>query len=434
MAKRGNKKVKKKSKSQVDSVKKTQKPIESSAPEPSKLEVPTPAPTPVTPKSEAPAPEPKPEAEATEVPTLESSKPEPLKPTFPKPAVICIGEYPIKIVLKGSLVQKKNEQLPIFIDKSSEDIAGWSSSTLSADSILGLDINIDTHFWFQVSPYITSDSEFIDSLKDKPIDDTRGAVITASLWDGVGSGLLPTVISQFKEWNKNTVAFGLLPSNKQVSDVHFNAFSSVGMCVSEGFASLCLLDRDQLENYVGVDRKGAVLKGNGFFNYLLEMVAAKETFVQELSELSRVFDVRMYTVLSATGASLSMYGSIKNMLDSALSRPLLKFDLATASVVYVLLRLPLQLKETLTREKIELEIADWFKEKATLQTGFISEPVYVEDANDRVDVVMLVGGFDTTEMFRAMEKKVKAIKSFLIKKGSIKEDDWRAIAKSLGTV
>jgi hypothetical protein len=47
---------------------------------------------------------------------------------------------------------------------------------------------------------------------------------------------------------------------------------------------------------------------------------------------------------------------------------------------------------------------------------------------------MLVGGFDTTEMFTAMEKKVKAIKSFVLKKGSIKEDEWRAIAKSLGTV
>jgi hypothetical protein len=219
----------------------------------------------------------------------------------------------------------------------------------------------------------------------------------------------------------------------QVSDVHFNAFSSIGLCVSKGFASLCLLDRDQLESYVGVDRKGSVLKGNVFFNYLLEMVAAKETFVQELSELSRAFDVRMYTVLSATGASFSMYGSIENILNSALSRPLLKFDLTSASIVYVLLRLPLQLKEKLHRGKIELEIADWFKEKASLQTVFISEPVYVEDANDRVDLVMLVGGFDTTEMFTSMEKKVKSIKNFVLKKGSIKEDEWRAIAKSLGT-
>jgi hypothetical protein len=297
---------------------------------------------------------------------------------------------------------------------------------------LGLDLNIDTHFWFQVLPCVEKDGALITRLKDKSLDNIGGAVIASSLWDGVGSGLLPALISHFKEWNTNTVAFGVLPSQMQVSDVHFNAFSSVGMCASKGFASLLLLDRDQLESYVGVDRNGSVLKGNVFFNYLLELVTAKEEFVQELSELSRAFDVRMYTVLSATGASFSMYGSIKNVLDSALSRPLLNCDLSTASVLYVLLRVPLQLKEKLPRGKVELEIAKWFKEKASLQTVFVSEPIYVEDANERIDLVMFVGGFDTTDLFKAMEKKVRTIKSFVVKKGSIKEDDWRVIVKSLG--
>ena len=357
---------------------------------------------------------------------------EPQKLTFHKPTMICIGEYPIKILLKGSLAEKKNEPPPIFIDKFSKDVVEWSQSSINPDNILGLDLNIDTHFWFQVLPCVEKDGALIARLKDKSLDNGVGALIVSSLWDGVGSGLLPALISQFKEWNTSTVAFGVLPSQMQVSDVHFNAFSSIGLSVSKGFASLLLLDRDQLESYIGVDRSGSVLKGNVFFNYLLEMVAAKETFVQELSELSRAFDVRMYTVLSATGASFSMYGSLENVLKSALSRPLLKCDLSSASVLYVLLRLPLQLKEKLTRGKVELEIANWFKEKASLQSIFVSEPIYVEDANDRIDIVIFVGGFEVSKMFTTMEKKVRAIKSLVIKRGSIKEDDWRAIAKSLG--
>ena len=356
---------------------------------------------------------------------------EPLKPTFHKPTIICIGEYPIKILLRGSLVEKKDKPLPIFIAKSSEDVAKWSQSSLNPDNILGLDLNIDTHFWFQVLPCIANDGALIARLKDKPIDNLRGAVIVSSLWDGVGSGLLPALISQFKEWNTNTVAVGVLPSKMQVSDVHFNAFSSIGMCVSKGFASLLLLDRDHLESYVGVDRSGSILKGNVVFNYLLELVSAKETFVQELSELSRAFDVRMYTVLSATGASLRIYGSIENILDAALSRPLLKFDLSSASVLYVLLRMPIKLKDKFPREKIELTIANWFKEKASLKSISVSEPIYVEDVSDRIDVVMFVGGFDLTKMFISMEKKVREIKSYVIKQGSIKEDEWQAIVKSL---
>jgi len=370
----------------------------------------------------------KPRLDAVETPEKHI---EPPKPTFHKPTIICIGEYPIKILLRGSLVEKKDEPLPIFIDKFSKDVAEWSQSSLNPDNILGLDLNIDTHFWFQVLPRIENDGALITSLKDKAIDNSHGAVIVSSLWDGVGSGLLPVLISQFKEWNTNTVAFGVLPSQMQVSDVHFNAFSSIGICVSKGFASLLLVDRDQLESYVGVDRSGSLLKGNVFLNYLLELVSAKETFVQELSELSRAFDVRMYTVLSATGASLSMYGSIKNILDSALSRPLLKFDLSSASVLYVLLRLPFQLKEKLSKGKIELAVANWFKEKASLQSIFISEPIYVEDVSDRIDVIMFVGGFDVTKMFISMEKKVRDITSFVIKQGSIKEDEWQAIVKSL---
>ena len=357
---------------------------------------------------------------------------EPPKPTFHKPTIICIGEYPIKILLKGALAEKKDESLPIFIDKFSKDVVEWSQSSLNPDNILGLDLNIDTHFWYQVLPYVKNDGALVARLKDKALSNLSGAIIVSSLWDGIGSGLLPALISHLEEWKTNTVAFGFLPSQMQVSDVHFNAFSSVGLCVSKGFASLLLLDRDQLESFVGVDRSGSVLKGTVFLNYLLEMVAAKETFVQELTELSRAFDVRVFTVLSAAGASFSMYGSLKNILDSALSTPLLKCDLSSASVLYVLLRLPLHLKEKISRGKVELEIADWFKEKASLKSIFVSEPIYVEDGNDRLDFAMFVGGFDVTKMFAAMEKKVRAIKSFVTKKGSIKEEEWRAIVKSLG--
>jgi hypothetical protein len=356
---------------------------------------------------------------------------ETVKPIFSKQTVICIGEYPIKVLLRGSLVDKKEEPLPILIDKSSADIAKWSQSSLNPDNILGLDLNVDMHFWYQVLPCVAEDSALITRLKNKPIDNWRGAVMVSSLWDGVGSALLPALISQFKEWNVNSVAFAVLPSKIQPSDVHFNAFSSLGICISKDFASVLLLDRDQLENYVGVNRNGSILKGNIIVNYMLELALAKETFVQELCELSRAFNVKMYTVLLATGASLQIYGSLENILNSALSRPLLNFDLSSASLLYVLLRIPTHLKEKLTQEKIELTIATWFKEKADLKSIYVSEPIYVTDVSDRIDIMMFLGGFDATKLLCSMQKKVSALKNQAIKQGSIKEEDWQAIVKSL---
>ena len=357
-----------------------------------------------------------------------------LKPLLPCQAIICIGEYPAKILLKGSFAGKTDGVLSVFIDKSAEEIAKWSQSSLDPYNILGLDTNIDTHFWFNVLPYFTKNDEFMARLKNKPVDKLNGAIMVSSLWDGVGSAMLPTLISQFKEWNINSVALAMLPSKVQPSDAHFNAFSSLGMCASKDFATVLLIDRDLLESYVGVNRDGSKIMGNAIVNYMLELMLTKETLVQELTELSRSFNVKMYTVLSATGASLNIYGSLENILNTTLFNPLLKFDLSSASLLYVLLRMPLQLKDKLPRGKIELAIARWFKKKASLKSIYITEPIYVEDVSDRIDVVMFVGGFDVTEMFTSMEKEVNVIKSQTVKKGLIKEEEWQEIVKSLVAV
>jgi len=354
-----------------------------------------------------------------------------LKPWFPSQAIICIGEYPIQILLKGPFIEKIDDVLRIFIDKSSKDIRKWSQSRLEPYNILGLDTKLDTYFWFHVYPNIIKNDAFIARLKNKPINSVRQAIIVSSIWDGIGSALLPSLISQLKVLNINSVALAVLPSKLQPPDVHFNAFSSMGISASMGSTPILLINRDNLENYVGVNRKGAKITGNILLNYLLELLLAKETLVQELSELSRSFDIKIFTVLSATGASLRIYGSLENVLTTALLRPLLTFDLSSASVLYVLLRIPSQLKTKLPREKIELSIVNWFKDKASLKSIYFSDPIYVEDTSDRIDVVMFVGGFDVTEMFTSMEKDVNAIKGDAIDRGFISEEEWQGIVKSL---
>jgi hypothetical protein len=353
-----------------------------------------------------------------------------LKPWFPSQAIICIGEYPIQILLKG-LVEKTDDVLPIFVGKSSKDIRKWSQSRLEPYNILGLDTKLDTYFWFHVYPHIIKNDAFIARLKNKPINSVRQAIIVSSIWEGVGSALLPALSSQLKLLNINSVSLAVLPSKLQPPDVHFNAFSSIGISVSMDSTPVLLINRENLENYVGVNRKGTKITGNMFLNYLLELLLAKETLVQELSELSRSFNIKIFTVLSATGASLRIYGSVENVLAAALLRPLLTFDLSSASVLYVLLRIPSQLKTKLPREKIELSIVNWFKDKASLKSIYFSDPIYVEDTSDRIDVVMFVGGFDVTEMFTSMEKDIDAIKGDAIDRGFIDAEEWQVIVKSL---
>ncbi len=354
-----------------------------------------------------------------------------LKPLLPSHAIICIGEYPMKILLKGPYTNKTEDTLPIFIEKSTKEITKWSQARLDPYSILGLDAKTDAHFWFQVLPQIMKKEDFMGHLKNKLGDKQRDAIMVASIWDGVGSALLPALISQFAEWNTSSVALTILPSKVQPSDVHFNAFSAMGMCASKESTPVVLIDRDRLESYVSVDRNGSTIVGNTVVNYLLELMLTKDTLVQELSELSRAFNARTFTILAATGASFKIYGSLENIFNAALFNPFLAFDLSSASVLYVLLRMPLQFKDKLSRGKIELAVANWFKKKASLNSIYVTEPVYVEDVSDRIDVVMFVGGFDLTERFTSLEKKVNTTKNQAVKKGWIKEEEWKGIVKSL---
>ena len=147
--------------------------------------------------------------------------------------------------------------------------------------------------------------------------------------------------------------------------------------------------------------------------------------------MSRSFGVKAFTVLAATGASFKIYGSLENILDTTLFRPLLSINLSTASLIYVLPRVSVQLKEKLSRDKIELSVANWFKDKTALESIYVTEPLYVEDTTDRVDLIMFVGGFDLKSIVASMEKKGNAIRTQAVKHGSIKEKEWEEIIKSL---
>jgi hypothetical protein len=347
---------------------------------------------------------------------------EALKPLLPKQAVICIGEYPIKAFLKENTANRDGI-VPILMEKSSDDIYKWLPKGYKPQLVVGYeDAGIDTHFWYNVLPNLAKDHSILDNLNKKSTQKLRGAMFFASVSDGVGSAALPSLITKFKAQTIDSLSIAVLPSKIQPADAHFNAYSTLQMCQAVDDATVLLLSRDQLEAYEGVDRRGIQLKGNAVVNYLLEVFLDKELLVEEVAELSRTFNVKLFSALAVTAASYRIYGSLENMLNAALLKPLSKFDLSSASLLYVLLRMPTSLRETIPRTQIELEITRWFKEKTTLQSIHISEPVYTEDSSDRIDAVLFIGGFDITQMFSELDRKVAKLKKKAVEKGFLTEN------------
>ena len=341
-----------------------------------------------------------------------------------------MGDYSAKILLKEPLIEKTSDILPIFIQKINEENTKLTRSIAVAHDLLLVESTVDTHFWFNVDAYLKKDEKYANRLKGLA-SRLHETVLLAPLWEGLGSALLPLLISLFKAQNANAVALAVLPSKAQPADAHFNALASIGKCAANDSAVVVIVGRDALEDFVGVDRNGSRMKGNRIINYILEMMLAKETVTQELNELSRAFNVKLYTAISVTGASFKVYGSFESMLDAASLNPFLPFNLASASVLYVLVRLPLSLKDKLSRGKIELATAKWSKVIANVKSIYVSEPIYVDDSSDRVDAVMFAGGFDTTDLTAFLQKKAGKIKAEAVKKGLLQEKEWEGIVRSL---
>jgi hypothetical protein len=350
-----------------------------------------------------------------------------LKPLLPKQAIVCIGEYPIKTLLNADV--NKERVLSILIEKSSDEIYKWLPKGYNPHFVLGFeDANIDTHFWYTVFPAISKDDSVVESLKMESVEKLQSAILFSSIWDGIGSASLPTLIKKCKASNIDSLSIAVLPSKIQPTDAHFNTYAALKMCSNTDGATILLMDRDQIESYEGVDRNGDLIKGNMVVNYLLNLFLAKDALIEEISELSRTFNAKLFTPLVVTGASYMIYSSLENMLNTALLKPFLKFDLSKATLLYAILRMPSILKDKLPRGKVELAITNWFKEKTNLQSIYITEPVYTEDMTDRTDVVLFVGGFDLAEMFSDLETKVKSLKNQAVDRGFI-TSDWQVVSK-----
>ena len=86
-----------------------------------------------------------------------------------------------------------------LLGKSSDEIFKWIPKGYDPHYVLGFeDSNINTHFWYNVLPFISQDETLMEGLKKKSIEKLHSAIMVASIWDGIGSAALPTLISKFR--------------------------------------------------------------------------------------------------------------------------------------------------------------------------------------------------------------------------------------------
>jgi hypothetical protein len=342
-----------------------------------------------------------------------------LKPRIPERAFISLGGYTNNILLKNSLFNKAIDVLFLLIGKKSECFIENLNEKLDFFKFIDFDPNLDEHFWFDIMEYI-EDRKILDSdLKDNLVHKVKSGLIVSSTWDGTSAGLFSYLTSKFMEWNIEFISIALLPFELQPSNAHFNSHSSMYICINKGNTPIIVINRELLENYVGVDRKGQLIKGSMILKEILDLMLSKGDFLNDFLNFSKYFDIRLYTIMISTGCSIKIYDSIENILNSMLHRMLLNFDLKESYIFYVLSRIPIKLREEITKEKLEKVFISWVRDMAIPKVIYIGDPIFIDEFNDRIDVMVIVGGFNEGKILNSLEEKARETIEYLTKKGII---------------
>lgn len=346
---------------------------------------------------------------------------------LPDRAVITVGQYTLDALESPGIDE---EGLTDIIRVHHKKDLEHKTVYIDPESDVEIDTLYEPHYWFDLLEHV--DAEAFDDMLGKRVYDYHDEILTlVNLSEGSSSGLYPLLHRFLAKREKNVLGVAIVPSMSHSSDALFNSFASLGMVSIDGSTPLLLINQGKLEDYVGVHRAGEILKELDVVDYLVELLLDKRGFIRDLYKLSRNFDIGMFSVLMATGCSLGIYESFRNILEVTLEQPLMDFDISTATMIYVLVRAPLYYRDEFTKGQIEYEVSQWLAESLGVDIPQICESVFVDEFGDRVDVVILVGGFDTKKMFRDIYRRIERFSNMNLEQGLYDRELWDEIKKKL---
>lgn len=350
-----------------------------------------------------------------------------IKSVLPDRAVITVGQYTLDALESSDFDE---EGLTDVIRVHHKKDLEHKTVYIDPEYEVEIDTLYEPHYWFDLLEHM--DAEDFYSQLDRRVHDYHDEVLTlVNLSEGSSSGLYPLLHRFLAKHEKNVLGVSLVPSMSHSSDALFNSFASTGMVAIDGSTPLLLIDQGRLEDYSGVHRVGEVLKGIDVLDYLVELLLDKRGLIRDLYKLSRNFDIDVFSALMATGCSLGIYESFRNILDVTLEQPLMEFDISTATMIYVIVRAPLYYRDEFTKGQIEYEVSQWLTESLGVDLPQICEPLFVDEFGDRVDVVILVGGFDTAKIFNDIYRRIERFSNMNLKQSLYDRELWDEIKGKL---
>lgn len=349
-----------------------------------------------------------------------------ITPVLPDKAVVTVGQYALGTLNESEKLMEADiyTLLRVLHRKDLQHRA----VELDPEHSLQMDTMYEPHYWFDLGSYL--EGVDLEGLLANLFYDYHKEILSLSnISEGATAGILPEIYRHFMDKEKSTLGICVFPSMAHSGDALYNAFSAVGRIRRDASTPLILIDQGKLENYQGVHRDGDVLANIDVLDYLIELLLDKEGFVRDLNRLSTSYNIELFSVLMASGCSMDIYESFRNILEITLEQPLMDFDFTTAKMIYVLVKAPLKFRDELQKGQLEYEVTKWLQESIGIDIPQICESLFVDEFGDRLDVVILVGGYDAREKFTSVHKRIERFSKMNLDQGLVKTEDWDEIKK-----
>ena len=353
---------------------------------------------------------------------------EAISPILPDKAVVTVGQYTLETLIDSPKLSEEDFYTLLRVihkkDLQHKTIDIDPRKSLIADTLY------EPHYWFDMEEYLGKID--LESVLEKLIYGYHREVMTISnISEGACSGILPDIHKFLADREKSTIGIALFPSMNHSSDALYNAFSAVGRILMDNSTPMILIDQGLMEDFRGVHRAGDILENSKIIDYLVDMLLDKENIIRELYRLSRSYSVNIFSPLMATGCSLDIYDKFKNILEITLEQPLMEMDLTSATMVYVLVRAPLSYQEDFQKGQLEFEVTQWLQESIGVDIPQICEPLFVDEYGDRVDVIILVGGYDTEQKFNEVYKRIERFSKMNVDQNLVDAGVWENIKEKM---
>lgn len=234
-------------------------------------------------------------------------------------------------------------------------------------------------------------------------DGNQVVLLVAGVGGGIGSAV-SVLVEKCRQLNPGcyTVALVIVPGADESFHNHLNAYYGMSRLLETGARQaadvVIAVHYERMRKLRGVGMGGEELKTEGLLAALSDLLVRNlsSPSIAELVRINRSMRVGLVVPCLALGRSLEIFGSLSNILESAIAYPANVISRQAVLVCHLLLRVPRSVAVSFGEEVVTEELTALVRRHLPYVRASSSSITYSDEQHDRVDACILLGGDSAT--------------------------------------